>query len=70
MQKGKWITGSDRARLARAFAREYAEGRSIRVIAETHGRSYGFVHSVLTEGGVRLRSRGGDVRAGAARSEP
>ncbi|MGW7260606.1 helix-turn-helix domain-containing protein [Streptomyces sp. NPDC054834] len=70
MQKGKWITGGARAQLAEAFAREYGEGRSIRAIAEAHGRSYGFVHRVLTEGGVRLRARGGDVRTGTARSAP
>lgn len=70
MQKGKWITGGARAQLAETFAREYGEGRSIRAIAEAHGRSYGFVHRVLTEGGVRLRARGGDVRTDAARSAP
>lgn len=68
MHKGKWITGGERKRLAEAFAREYGEGRSIRAIAEAHGRSYGFVHSVLNEAGVSLRARGGDVRTGTARS--
>ncbi|MFG2359072.1 helix-turn-helix domain-containing protein [Streptomyces sp. NPDC048521] len=66
--KGKWITGGARAELAEAFARQYREGRSIRAIAEAHGRSYGFVHRVLTEAGVPLRARGGDVRTRTAPS--
>ncbi|WP_432026496.1 helix-turn-helix domain-containing protein [Streptomyces sp. 1222.5] len=52
MHKGKWITGSARKDLAKTFAEEYGEGRSIRAIAEAHGRSYGFVHRVLTEAGA------------------
>ncbi|MEW2288373.1 helix-turn-helix domain-containing protein [Streptomyces sp. NPDC047841] len=68
MHKGKWITGSARKELADAFTKEYREGRSIRAIAEAHGRSYGFVHRVLTEAGAPLRARGGDVRTGTAHS--
>ncbi|QTE02996.1 helix-turn-helix domain-containing protein [Streptomyces cyanogenus] len=64
MHKGKWITGSARKELAEAFVKEYREGRSIRAIAEAHGRSYGFVHRVLTEARVPLRPRGGDPRTG------
>jgi hypothetical protein len=67
--KGKWITGGARAELAETFAREYREGRSIRAIAEAHGRSYGFVHRVLSEAGVPLRARGGDARTRTARSD-
>ena len=63
--KGKWVTGGARKELAEVFAREYKEGRSIRAIAEAHGRSYGFVHRVLTEADVPLRTRGGDVRTGS-----
>ncbi|POX55073.1 transcriptional regulator [Streptomyces sp. Ru71] len=62
MSKGKWITGTERQELADDLKREYEQGRSIRAIAEAHGRSYGFVHRVLTEAGVPLRPRGGDVR--------
>ncbi|MGW2031150.1 MULTISPECIES: helix-turn-helix domain-containing protein [Streptomyces] len=68
MHKGKWITGSARKELAEAFTKEYREGQSIRAIAEAHGRSYGFVHRVLTEAGAPLRARGGDVRTSAAHS--
>ncbi|MGV9247280.1 helix-turn-helix domain-containing protein [Streptomyces sp. NPDC003710] len=64
MQKKKWITGDAREELAEILAREYEEGRTIRAIAQAHGRSYGFVHRVLTEAGVPLRPRGGDVSAG------
>ncbi|MEU6587782.1 helix-turn-helix domain-containing protein [Streptomyces sp. NPDC046881] len=66
MHKGKWITGSARKELAEAFVKEYREGRSIRAIAEAHGRSYGFVHRVLSEAHVPFRARGGDPRTGAA----
>jgi hypothetical protein len=63
--KGTWITGGARKERAEDFAREYKEGRSIRAIAEAHGRSNGFVHRVLTEADVPLRPRGGDVRTGS-----
>ncbi|MEV0977642.1 helix-turn-helix domain-containing protein [Streptomyces sp. NPDC049915] len=68
MDKRKWITGAARKQLAEVLKKEYEEGRSIRAIAEAHGRSYGFVHRVLREAGVPLRTRGGDVRTHAARS--
>ncbi|WP_055495952.1 helix-turn-helix domain-containing protein [Streptomyces sp. TP-A0356] len=67
MHKRKWITGGAREELAAVLAREYGEGRSIRAIAEAHGRSYGFVHRVLTEAGVPLRSRRGSVRPDTTR---
>jgi hypothetical protein len=35
---------------------------SIRALASSTGRSYGFVHRVLTESGVQLRQRGGARR--------
>jgi hypothetical protein len=38
-------------------------GSSIRSIAADTGRSYGFVHRVLTESGATLRGRGGATRA-------
>ncbi|CAL9666650.1 hypothetical protein SUDANB176_07256 [Streptomyces sp. enrichment culture] len=60
MDKGKQITGAAREKLAREMKEQYENGLSIRAIAEAHGRSYGFVHRVLTEADVPLRSRGGD----------
>jgi transposase len=60
MDKGKQITGTAREKIAREMKKQYEEGLSIRAIAEAHGRSYGFVHRVLSEADVNLRSRGGD----------
>ncbi|GAA5080220.1 transcriptional regulator [Streptomyces sp. SID10815] len=60
MDKGKQITGTARAELARQMRKQYEQGMSIRAIAEEHGRSYGFVHRVLTETEVPLRARGGN----------
>jgi hypothetical protein len=37
----------------------YERGASIRTLAETTGRSYGSVHSMLVECGTPMRSRGG-----------
>ncbi|CAM5339666.1 hypothetical protein SGLAM104S_08353 [Streptomyces glaucescens] len=47
---------------SREMKRQYEQGLSIRAIAEAHGRSYGFVHRVLTEAEAPLRNRGGDHR--------
>ena len=62
LQKGARIAGRDRARLATELKKAYAKGASIRELAQTHGRSYGFVHRVLTESGAPLRGRGGATR--------
>ncbi|GAA2229432.1 helix-turn-helix domain-containing protein [Streptomyces nogalater] len=60
MRKGEQITGAAREELAREMKQQYEAGRSIRAIAEAYGRSYGFVHRVLTETEVSLRGRGGE----------
>jgi hypothetical protein len=62
LKKGARITGSDRTKLAIDLKKQYDKGRSIRELAATHGRSYGFVHRVLSESGVSLRGRGGATR--------
>ena len=62
LKKGARITGPARAKLATDLRKAYDKGRSIRELAETHGRSYGFVHRVLSESGVELRGRGGATR--------
>ncbi|MCZ0996468.1 helix-turn-helix domain-containing protein [Streptomyces noursei] len=62
MNKGKRITGTARDKLATELKKEYEGGASIRALAESRGRSYGFVHRILTEGGVTLRGRGGTSR--------
>jgi len=62
LKKGARITGSDRAKLAADVRKQYEKGRSIRELADKHGRSYGFVHRLLTENDVALRGRGGATR--------
>lgn len=66
LKKGVRITGADRNKLASELKKSYDKGRSIRELADTHGRSYGFVHRVLSESGVTLRGRGGATRGKAA----
>ncbi len=63
LKKGARITGAERAKLAGDLKRQYDKGRSIRDLAESNGRSYGFVHRVLSESGVTLRGRGGSTRS-------
>jgi hypothetical protein len=53
---------SRRDKLAQELKRKYERGASIRALAESTGRSYGFVHRVLSEAGVVLRGRGGATR--------
>jgi transposase len=60
VRKGEQITGAVREKLAQEMKEQYEGGRSIRAIAEAYGRSYGFVHNVLTETDVSLRGRGGE----------
>jgi len=62
LRKGSRITGNARERLAADLKRKYGQGRSIRALAEETGRSYGFVHRMLSESGVTLRGRGGATR--------
>jgi len=62
LAKGSRITGDRRSALATEYAQRYAAGESIRQIAEDSGRSFGFVHGVLSESGVQLRGRGGATR--------
>jgi predicted transcriptional regulator len=60
--KGARITGAERERLASTLRKNYDNGASLRALAEQTGRSYGFVHRVLTDTGVTLRGRGGAPR--------
>ncbi|MEU6184165.1 helix-turn-helix domain-containing protein [Streptomyces coeruleorubidus] len=48
-----------REKLGADLRKAYDKGASIRTLAEGCGRSYGFVHRVLTEAGTTMRSRGG-----------
>ncbi len=62
LKKGARITGGDRNKLAADLKRRYTSGASIRDLASETGRSYGFVHRMLSEAGVALRGRGGATR--------
>jgi helix-turn-helix protein len=66
LKRGTRVTGTDRSKLASDLSRRYGAGESIRSLAVSTGRSYGFVHRILTETGVALRSRGGAPRRVAA----
>lgn len=62
LKKGSRVTGNDRESLAAQLKEQYDQGASIRALAESTGRSYGFVHRLLSESGVNLRGRGGATR--------
>ncbi|MCW2606413.1 MAG: transcriptional regulator [Frankiales bacterium] len=62
LKKGGRVTGDERGTLAADLKKRYEGGDSIRVLAETSGRSYGFVHRILSESGTTLRGRGGATR--------
>jgi predicted transcriptional regulator len=62
LRKGARITGTDRTKLASEVRKQYEKGRSIRELADSHGRSYGFIHRLLSENEVALRGRGGATR--------
>lgn len=62
LKKGTRITGSERDKMAVDLKGRYEAGESIRLLAQSSGRSYGFVHRILTESGATLRGRGGATR--------
>ena len=65
LKKGTRVTGADRTKLASDLKKRYDGGESIRSLAAATGRSYGFVHRILSETGVTLRGRGGATRGKA-----
>ena len=65
LKKGTRVTGAERNKLATDLKKRYDAGESIRALATTTGRSYGFIHRILTEHGVSLRGRGGATRGKA-----
>ena len=69
LKKGARITGSERTKLASDLKKAYEKGTSIRELADRHGRSYGFIHRVLSESGVQLRGRGGATRGKAVKAK-
>jgi hypothetical protein len=62
------IMGKNREKLSADLKKKYEKGASIRQLAESTGRSYGFVHRLLSESGVTLRGRGGNTRKVGAQS--
>lgn len=58
------VTGPAREAFRADLRRRYAGGESIRELAVSTGRSYGFLHQLLRETGALLRPRG--RKAGAA----
>lgn len=60
--KGTRVTGKSRDRLQSQLKKQYEAGASIRSLARSTGRSYGFIHNVLVESHVELRGRGGANR--------
>lgn len=62
LKKGSRVTGTERDKLTGVLRKKYDSGASIRELAESTGRSYGFIHRVLSESGATLRGRGGPTR--------
>lgn len=58
LKKGARISGDDRQAVTEVVVAAYHGGRSVRGIAADLGRSFGFVHRILAEAGVKMRSRG------------
>ncbi len=56
--KANHVTGAFRTELAADLKAQYEQGSSIRSLAKTTGRSYGFVYQMLNEAQVTLRGRG------------
>ncbi len=56
------VQGAARDTLRKDLRIRYEKGSSIRVLAESMGRSYGFTYRVLAEAGVTFRKRGGQAR--------
>ncbi|MFI7048986.1 helix-turn-helix domain-containing protein [Streptosporangium sandarakinum] len=59
LRKYERVTGAEREKLKEDLQRRYAAGESMRQLASSTGRSYGFVHRLLEESGVTRRPRGG-----------
>ena len=62
IRKGARITGTARDKLTADLTKKYKKGQSIRALAESTGRSYGFVHRLLVDAHIELRGRGGATR--------
>lgn len=66
IEKGVPITGKDRDEWGAALKQKYEDdGATIRELAESTGRSFGFVHRMLWEVGASIRAQGGNQRSSA-----
>ena len=66
LQKGIRIVGEARQTLGREMRKKYDSGSSVRDLAKEYGRSFGFVHRLMSEFG-EMRPRG--TGAGARRKK-
>ncbi|MFD8339861.1 helix-turn-helix domain-containing protein [Streptomyces solisilvae] len=57
--------GPRRDKIAEQLGKKYDGGMSMRALAAEYGRSYGFIHKLMGESGVKIRGRGGDTRRSA-----
>lgn len=67
LPKNARIVGREREALTAKVMKQYANGVSIRSLADQYGRSYGFIHRLLSEAGATLRGRGGAGRKATTR---
>lgn len=66
IEKGVPITGKDRDEWGAALKQKYEDdGATIRELAESTGRSFGWMHKLLREAGTSIRGQGGDQRSSA-----
>jgi hypothetical protein len=69
LRKGSRVTGAERDQQAADLKKRYDGGASIRSLAESTGRSYGYVHRILSESGTAMRNRGGRRAQGGTKSK-
>jgi hypothetical protein len=67
--KGSRVTGAKRDQQATDLKKRYDGGESIRSLAESTGRSYGFIHRILSDSGTAMRNRGGRTAQGGTKSK-
>lgn len=58
-QRYKDFQGEERTKLSESLAEQYAQGASVRQLANSIGRTYAFVHTMLEEAGTVFRSSAG-----------
>lgn len=68
-ERGERLAADRQQTLAEQAAQGYAQGLSIRQLAERHNRSYGAMNRLLKDHGVELRGRGGANRRPAAAAD-